>query len=67
MPFGFKFGERDQVLFKRKYVALFWLLELGRRNAFLQGLPQYGKSRKKRFTLKNVFFYKFDTGYTSMT
>ena len=26
MPFGFRFGERDQVLFKRKYVALFWLL-----------------------------------------
>ena len=55
MPFGFRFGERDHALFKKKYVTLFWLWESWRRNASLQGLPDYGKSRKKSVNVRTFF------------
>ena len=55
MPCGLRFDERDQVLFKKKYVTCF-----GSRNhkgeiASLQALQEYGKSRKKKFTRENSF------------
>ena len=51
MPCGFRFNESDQVLFKKKYVACFWLLESWRRNAFLQAL----NSRVWEITEKELY------------
>ena len=47
MQYGFRFDEKGQVLFKKKYVTLFWLLESLEWNASLQGLREYEKSRKR--------------------
>ena len=55
MPYGFRFDDRGQVLFKKKYVTLFWLLESKRRNTSLQGLQEYGKSRKRALYVRILF------------
>ena len=67
MQYGFRFDEKGQVLFKKKYVTLFWLLESLEWNASLQGPREYEKSRKRVLYVRIYIVCKFDASYTPLT